>query len=267
MSKELIHVEQSTVAVASPGAKEAKTLGELYEAAQNGMRRVVALGLFAHEIKSRLKHGQFGLWLKEHAPHLSREVNGIPAPSTSLAAYMQLSYGVLEAAGYKLGRFLAETANFQTLEISHRGEILTLQDSDVPEEVKPLRNKLCALIDGKTQRQLFAEFKTAEDDGEDLKVGSALGKHHPRKAKPPTAEEQLKAKMQHEEELIDIVIADMRLAMNTLLRTARPKAIQDGLNAGTEWTALMRQLLKAEKQARKRSVKPKPLLNAQPKQR
>ncbi len=157
-----------------PGEGEARTLVELYDGAQNGMRRVIALGLFAHEVKSRLKHGQFGSWLKEHAPKLSREVDGRPLASCSLAAYMQLTSGVLESAGFKLGEYL-QMAKIQTLDLSHGGEILLLDEGQVPEGCREFREKICSVVDGKTQRQLFLEFKTADDDEEAVKVKKAGG--------------------------------------------------------------------------------------------
>ncbi|MGH9591706.1 MAG: hypothetical protein ACRD5L_01350, partial [Bryobacteraceae bacterium] len=41
--------------------------------------------------------------------------------------------------------------------------------------VKPLREKICALIDGKTQRQLFLEFKQADEDSDKPKRGRLKG--------------------------------------------------------------------------------------------
>ena len=50
-------------------AELGKHLMKLFTDAQNGMRRVVAFGLFAWEIKeTKLKHGQWGPWLAENAP-------------------------------------------------------------------------------------------------------------------------------------------------------------------------------------------------------
>jgi len=246
MSK-LIHVEQS-----APGAKEAKTLGELFDDAQQGMRRVVALGLFAHEIKSRLKHGQFGPWLKDHAPRFSREVNGRPAASCQLLAYMELASGVLESCGFKLKEF-TDLANCGSSAISHGGEILTLPDNKVPEEARPMREKICALIDGKTQRQLFAEFKTAEDDGDDLKVGSPLGKHHARKAKKPTPEEQLKARREQAIAMAECIEADIRNFLDSEAPgDLPPKQWQRLMAVNVECSKTGARISKAEKQARKR---------------
>ena len=57
-------------------ALAAKQLNKLFTEAQNGMRRVIALGLFAWEIKEgQLKHGEFGAWLAEHCPKLATQIS------------------------------------------------------------------------------------------------------------------------------------------------------------------------------------------------
>ncbi len=219
--------------VPTPGAAEAKALSAMFDSAQNGMRRVVALGLFAHEIKARLKHGQFGLWLAEHAPHLSREIEGRALPGKALSSYMLLSSGVLESCGYKLKDYL-EIAKITAGDLSHGGEILLLEDSKVPKQCREFRSTVCEMVDGKTQRQLFAEFKTADDDDE-LKVAKAGGakpiKFHCSNAKcaspmkgifgrtvecpkcgtkqkakpdPKTPEQQLAEEHEHAEEMLEL---------------------------------------------------------------
>lgn len=167
---------EHSVILSSPGAAEAKALSAMFDDAQSGMRRVVALGLFAHEIKARLKHGQFGLWLAEHAPKLSKEVDGRWLASSQLTAYMGLASGVLESCEVKLKEYLglaADLAKIRSSDLCHGGEILLLPEGRVPEEAREFRDKICELVDGKTQRQLFAEFKTADDDGAVAKAGGA----------------------------------------------------------------------------------------------
>jgi hypothetical protein len=78
---------------------------------------------------------------------------------------MELTRNVLESVGFTVEKYLAHISNSQTLRICHGGKYLLLPDKKLPEDVRPLKEKICALVDGKTQRQLFLEFKQAEDDG------------------------------------------------------------------------------------------------------
>lgn len=146
----------------------AKQLGKLFADAQNGMRRIVALGLFAWEIKeTQLKHGEWGPWLAAHQPKLSTidSVTGKPKPSRALSGYLDLTKCVLESVGFPtIQKYLSHISNSQTMRICHGGKFLLLPDKKIPDEVKPLREKIFALVDGKTQRSLFMEFKQAEED-------------------------------------------------------------------------------------------------------
>lgn len=162
--------DQITIAPA-PGATEAARLQELYDAAQNGMRRVIALGLYCFEIKSKLKHGEFYPWLAEHLPDVS---------ARTIRAYTQLTRDTLEAAGFQIR---------SALRISLGGEILTLPTDEVTGESAALRDKICAIVDGKTQRQLMLEFKTVnEDEDGNLYAVTGAGKRHPRRPVDPAAD-------------------------------------------------------------------------------
>jgi hypothetical protein len=148
----------------------ARELVARFDAAQNGMRAIVALGCFAWEIKEKqLKHGQWGPWLAEHAPSLCRKdsVTGAPKASSALTGYMTTTVSVLSSIGFDtIGKFLNAVAKFPSNGNLSHGQFLLLPDNEVPETVKPLREKIFALVDGKTQKQLFLEFKQAEEDGE-----------------------------------------------------------------------------------------------------
>ena len=156
-------------------AVAAKHFNKLFAEAQNGMRRIVAVGLFAWELKERqLKHGEFGAWLAEHCPKLATldSITGKPRASRALSGYMELTKGVLESVGYPTIEKYLNTAA-QMCKDAHlgSGKFLLIADKKVPEDIKPLREKIFALVDGKTQRSLFMEFKQAEDDEEgNLKV-------------------------------------------------------------------------------------------------
>lgn len=162
------------------GAAEAQILRELFTDAQNGLRRVIALGLYCHHIKKNLiNHGTFQKWLSKHAPDISYR---------SLAAYMQLSLGILQKCGLTLKGFskqyerLTNPQMCSTLHICHGGEILIRDEKDLPEWALSIRRKICELIDGKSSRQLFLEFKNAREiRGGKLVPATGAGVRHPRK--------------------------------------------------------------------------------------
>jgi hypothetical protein len=150
-------------------ALTAHELTELFAEAQKGLRKIIALGLFAWEIKEHeLKHGEWGAWLVAHAPGLARadSASGKPKASSQLIGYMELTRSILAAIGLKtIGSYLETVAKFPNTGNLNRGQFLLLPDINVPVEARPLRDKIFQLVDGKTQRQLFLEFKQSDADG------------------------------------------------------------------------------------------------------
>lgn len=163
-------------------AAYAKELRARYKDAQTGLRRVVNFGLLAWEIKeTKLKHGQFGSWLAAHVPELTMQdsKSGKAKPSVTLNTYMHLTKGVLEGIGFTVGKYLEHISNSQQLRICHGGKYLLAADKKLPEEARQLKEKICELIDGKTQKQLLLEFKQVEDtEAEAIKAkrGNLSGK-------------------------------------------------------------------------------------------
>jgi hypothetical protein len=157
----------------------AKQFNKLFSDAQTGMRRIVALGLFAWEIKERqLKHGQFGDWLAKHCPKLATldGPTGKPVASRALRGYMDLTKSVLENVGFKtIESYLDEAEKIANTKALKHGGFLLIPDKKVPDEVKPLREKICQLVDGKTQNALFTEFKQADDETGKPKRGRVKG--------------------------------------------------------------------------------------------
>lgn len=146
----------------------AKQLDALITDAESGLRRIVTAGLFIVEITQDLPHGQFGPWMKAHLPQRS--------PST-IWNWKALALNVIESCGLKL----------QQLEFStplHK--VMALPAAKVPKDAKEVRQKIDELIDGKTYRQLFFEFKQAEEqtdeDGETVVVPTHGGDVTPRGA-------------------------------------------------------------------------------------
>lgn len=158
-------------------AEAAAHLRQLCDDARNGLRRVVALGMFCFKIKSELPHGQFQAWLTEHCSDISLR---------SLKAYMQLTDGVLKKCGF---------SNGQSLPICHGGEILLLEEAKVPKESRPLREKIFHLIDGKSAHQLMLEFAQADEDDD----GNLKSKRGRTKGCKGTTKEQRQAAREREE--------------------------------------------------------------------
>ena len=190
----------------------AKQLNKLFKEAQNGMRRVIALGLFAWQVKERqLKHGEFGVWLAQHCPQLATidEVTGKGVASRALRGYMDLTKNVLESVGFPtIEKYLDEAEKFSGQKNLNHGGFLLIADKKVPDAVKPLREKICQLVDGKTQRQLFLEFKQADDGGENqkpkrgrLKGQGGATKEQRANAEQMEAEERITAKKLKAEEV------------------------------------------------------------------
>jgi len=169
---------QTTLAVVPTLGDDKALAAELlkrFSDAQLGMRKITVLGLLAWEIKEKLKHGQFGTWLQAYAPKLCRldSKTNHPKPSNSLTTYMTVTSGVLKATGYTVAKYLDFVSNSLHEGICHGGKYLLLPDKKLPKEVRAIKEQICALVDGKTQRQLFLEFKQ-EEDGKP-KVGRLKG--------------------------------------------------------------------------------------------
>jgi hypothetical protein len=146
-------------------AEVATNFKTLFEGAQNGLRAVVAFGIYAEEVKlTKLKHGQFKDWLAGTLPDISYR---------SVASYMQLASSVLEACGVKSLKGFFKSAACCTFE--HSGLLLTAPEKECNEKAVEIRAKVFSLIDGKSARQMFAEFKQAEED-EDGNVKSKRGR-------------------------------------------------------------------------------------------
>ena len=160
----------------------AQNLIRLYSQSPTDLRKIVALGLAAWEIKeARLKYGEWGLWLVVHAPDLVRldSITGRPRAGNRLIAHMDLAKAVLARAGFSsIQKYLKEVAKFPNSGICDGGNFLLLRENEVPAEVLPLRRKICALVDGKTQRQLFCPAKPgAEENTRVRRFIPSLGKY------------------------------------------------------------------------------------------
>jgi hypothetical protein len=142
-------------------AEAAKQLTALYHDAQDAGKRLAIFGLYCFSIKAHLKHGQFKPWLAANCPKIHYN---------TLNGHMNLAKSALEACGVQI-KGMAQISDASGF--SHYGEILSLPDSKIPDLAKPLREKLNSLLEGKSARQLFGEFKQAEEDD----AGEVAPKH------------------------------------------------------------------------------------------
>lgn len=146
-------------------AQVKQTFQELFEGAQNGLRAVVAFGLYAEEIKQiKLKHGKFKDWLGATFPEVSYR---------SVVRHMELATSVMKACGVKSLKPFFKSATCGTFE--HAGMLLTAPEKKCDEKAIEIRTKVFSLIDGKSARQLFFEFKQGEED-EDGNVKTKRGR-------------------------------------------------------------------------------------------
>jgi len=197
---------------------EAKKLNKLFTDAQNGLRKIIALGLLAWEIKeSKLKHGEFGNWLATHCPKLATldSVTGKPRASRALSGYMELTKSVLENVGCptieKYLETIAKCANDAHL---GGGKFLLIADKKVPESLKAVHDKICELVDGKTQKALFSEFKQCDDDTGKPKIGRVKGQGGATKEQRANAAELEAQEIINERKLKAQEIAEWLLLMS-----------------------------------------------------
>ena len=114
-----------------------KNFGEIHRSFLDSTKKAVWMGLFLQNIKARGKddgsipHGQFGPWLKANVPDLHWD---------TICTYMRLA------------KECAEKGNFKIMEFPKFANL---------GELPPAIEKL---VEGKTQQQLFLEFKQADPD-------------------------------------------------------------------------------------------------------
>jgi hypothetical protein len=199
-------------------AATAKQLKKLFADAQTGLRRIVALGLFAWEIKeTKLNHGQWGPWLADNCPELSTidAATQKPVASRALRGHMELTKNVLEACGCdSIDKYLATVAKLANDANLKPGQFLLMPEKKVPENLSEMREKICALVDGKTQRSLFSEFKQLDEATGKPKLGRRKGEGGATKEQRASAEEKERQEQITERKLKAVEIAEWLLEMS-----------------------------------------------------
>lgn len=137
--------------------KVAAELDALMTDAEQGLRRIVRAGLYIIEVSEDLPHGQLEPWIKTYLPHRSRR---------TFFSWKQLTMGILNTCGVKVQQLHFSTPLRQLLDTKTK-------------DAAPVREKIEKLIEGKTARGLFSEFKTCEvDDDGNLVAKNGSGKYH-----------------------------------------------------------------------------------------
>ena len=198
----------------------AKQLNKLFADAEQGLRRIIALGLFAWEVKeTRLKHGEWGAWLAVHCPKLTTidAATQKPVASRALRGYMDLTKSVLENVGFPtIEKYMETVATAANAAHLGAGKFLLIKDAKVPADLKPVHEKICALVDGKTQFALFTQFKQAEADADGRikpKLGRRAGEGGATKEQRANAEERDRQERITERRLKAQEVAEWLLAM------------------------------------------------------
>jgi hypothetical protein len=116
----------------------AAALDGMITEAESGLKKVVCTGLMIVAISEDLPHGQFQSWLELHLPHRSLR---------TCRAWKQLAMSVLEICGLQVRDcpFL---------------KVATAATLSLPPLVE---KKIDKVIEGKTARQLFLQFKEARE--------------------------------------------------------------------------------------------------------
>jgi hypothetical protein len=139
----------------------ATRLRGLVRDAEDGLRRMLVAGAFIDGLVEQLPHGQLDRWLQQHVPDL---------PARTVRHWRTLYRNLLESVGAKRQHVAAISGGSV--------ELLAAPIESLPEEAREIRAKIDAQIAGKTARQLFLEFKSADadDDGNlHIKVGRRKG--------------------------------------------------------------------------------------------
>lgn len=209
----------------TPGLNHKKTV-ERFEALKSRVRPamadIVAFGLFCWELKEvHLKHSQFAPWLKQFSPDSVQE--------HSQSGALQICYEV--RSSMEVTKSVAEACGFQITDLVHRlsgqirdtrgfgncGDLMLKPAIDVPAEILSVREKISAVIEGKTKMQFMPGYKQAEFDADGFahkKRGRLKGQGGATKEQRANAEELERQERITERKLKAEEIADWLIEMS-----------------------------------------------------
>lgn len=179
-------------------AQRAKELDKLIKDAEAGLVRILKVGFFLECLADDLPHGQLGPWVEAHCKRSWRTVQ----------RWKQVAGGFADTLGISLQ---------QRLEIKLH-KLLAMPLKKVPENLKPIREKLDAEIQGKSYRQLFLELKQMDEEtGKPRKPGQLPG------SKGLTKEMREKAAQRAEQERLNELEETITENIDWLLEIADAK--------------------------------------------
>jgi hypothetical protein len=199
----------TAVSLDAQSQSDATRLRHLHRQATEGLRRVIALGLFCFDLKARIAHGQFAKWVQDACPDISHR---------SLQSYMHLTAVVLEKCGVKVTDLQALASKHS---LPHSGDFL-LEGPDSTcgiGELVEIRDSIIDVVSGKTAKQLFFEFR------EEQTARLPRAYHAPKR----TPEQKIQLERAEAEEIARTLLADMHLVTTvwSQLSTARQQEIEE----------------------------------------
>jgi hypothetical protein len=175
-----------------------ENFGKIHAAFTDATKRAVWMGMFLNYIKQRGKedgsilHGEFGPWLEKTVPEV---------PWRTANTYMNLANGICEKGHFEIRQF-SEFAG-------------------LPGHLPP---KIEKAVEGKTQQQLFLQFKNVDEKGEPMKPGNAPGKR-----RTLSLDEQVEAKKMHVADVMQRIQQDLEtLGADFMVAEPMAREVFDG---------------------------------------
>lgn len=126
-------------------SQRAKELEKYIKDAESGLVRILKAGFFLECLAEDLPHGQLGPWVETHCKGRTWR---------TIRRWKEIAASLGDTLGISLKKRLEYKLH----------EVLALPLKKVPEELKEVREKLDAEIQGKSYRQLFLELKQVDED-------------------------------------------------------------------------------------------------------
>lgn len=126
-------------------------------------------GIYAHYIKEvELKHSQFGPWLQQNAPELSRldSKTQQPKATSSLTRHLDFAKEVVEAFGISLTTALQRIKAVTEGKFPTAGNFsrLLIEDTDAAKKIIPKHEELVELLANNSRRQVVHTLVQMEED-------------------------------------------------------------------------------------------------------
>jgi len=202
-----------------------ENFGKIHAAFTDATKRAVWMGMFLNHIKARGKedgsipHGQFGPWLEKNVPEV---------PIRTAQTYMNLATGVCEKGNFEIRQFS-----------------VFAQSGQLPPPIEKI-------VEGKTQQQLFLEFKNVDDEGNPRGKGQLPGSKGLTKAQRELAQQRAEeARLNElEEEIVSLNERLLEIADVKHLGMMDTKLLQKFVDAADTASGFARRTLASRKEAK-----------------